>query len=169
MSPAPAARSWLGLALLAAAVWLQGCASFAPPAEGGHWSGRLALSVLDGGGAPQAQSAVSASFQLDGTPATGSLSLSTPIGSTLAVLRWQPGKARLEANGKVEEYPSLDALAAAATGTPLPVAALFDWLDGRPTAVPGWTPDLSRLADGRISARRTAPLPQADLRVVLER
>ena len=48
-------------------------------------------------------------------------------------------------------------------------ASLFDWLAGRPTPVPGWQPDLSRQSEGRISARRTSPPPEADLRVVLER
>jgi len=153
-----------------AALWLAGCATVAPPApDARHWSGRLGLTVLDAAGQAQAQSAVSASFQLDGSPSEGSLSLSTPIGSTLAVLKWQPGHARLEANGTVEEYGSLDALAAAATGTPIPVAALFDWLDGRPTPVPGWTPDLSRIADGRLAAHRTQPPPPAELRLVLDR
>jgi outer membrane lipoprotein LolB len=67
------------------------------------------------------------------------------------------------------EYESLDALVAQVTGTSIPVAALFDWLRGVATPVPGWKPDLSGLAQGRISAARIDPQPQADLRVLLER
>jgi outer membrane lipoprotein LolB len=51
----------------------------------------------------------------------------------------------------------------------MPVAALFDWLAGVPTPVPGWEPDLAALSDGRIRAHRTQPPPEADLRVVLDR
>ena len=45
-------------------------------------------------------------------------------------------------------------------------AALFGWLRGREGDVPGWQADLSRQGEGRISARRSTPLPTAELRVV---
>jgi outer membrane lipoprotein LolB len=85
------------------------------------------------------------------------------------MLTWAPGSAVLQTAGQRREFPSLDALVASATGSPLPVAALFDWLKGMATPVPGWEPDLSQLADGRIRARRVDPPPVADLRVVLDR
>jgi outer membrane lipoprotein LolB len=56
-----------------------------------------------------------------------------------------------------------------ATGSAIPVAALFDWLEGRNTAVPGWQADLSELGQGRLRAQRMQPPPAADLRVVLDR
>jgi outer membrane lipoprotein LolB len=34
--------------------------------------------------------------------------------------------------------------------------------------VPGWQADLTRQAEGRITARRSAPLPTAELRVVFQ-
>jgi outer membrane lipoprotein LolB len=85
------------------------------------------------------------------------------------VLGWTPGTAVLRSNGKTREFPSLDALAQEATGAQLPVAALFDWLAGRATPIPGWEPDVSQVAEGRLRARRTDPTPPADLRVVFER
>ena len=152
----------LALALLA------GCAS--PPRATvpvdpvtGPWSGRLALQVQD-----QASQSFSASFELKGTARSGELALFTPFGGTLAVLAWQPGAATLNSNGQTRQFDSVDALVAHVTGSAIPVAALFDWLRGIDTQVPGWRTDLSQLAQGRVAATRLEPTPQADLRVVLE-
>ncbi|HYF44056.1 MAG TPA: lipoprotein insertase outer membrane protein LolB, partial [Ramlibacter sp.] len=79
-----------------------------------------------------------------------------------------PGSATLQSGGQTRQYESVDALVAAATGSSIPVAALFDWLAGVNTPVPGWQPDLSQLAQGRLRAQRLEPPPVADLRVVLE-
>lgn len=88
----------------------------------------------------------------------------------LGVLRWSPGEAVLDSgNGKVQRFSSVDELMAQATGTAVPVAALFAWLLGNPVSVSGWSADLSRHAEGRISAKRIQPAPQADLRVILDR
>jgi outer membrane lipoprotein LolB len=43
---------------------------------------------------------------------------------------------------------------------------MFDWLRGRDTRADGWEADLSRHAQGRVSARRTLPLPEAQLRLI---
>ncbi|KQP14279.1 outer membrane lipoprotein LolB [Pseudorhodoferax sp. Leaf267] len=150
--------------LLAGVLALSACAL--PPrtvqdADQGMWSGRLALQVEG----EQAQS-FSASFELRGSPERGELSLFTPLGATAAQLRWEPGTAWLRADGRERRYASIEDLSADATGTPLPLAALFDWLAGRAADVPGWQADLSRVADGRISARRSMPLPTAELRIV---
>lgn len=110
----------------------------------------------------------SAGFSLSGNPQAGELSLTSPLGSTLAVLRWQPGQAWLQQGEQARRFESLDALAAEVTGTPLPVRSLFAWLRGTPEAVEGWQVDLSQLADGRIAAQRLMPLPTAQLRVVLD-
>jgi outer membrane lipoprotein LolB len=55
-----------------------------------------------------------------------------------------------------------------ATGAAVPVSALFAWLHGDIANVSGWTADLSRHAEGRISAKRLEPAPPAELRVVLD-
>lgn len=146
---------------------LAGCASVPPAqpgaAENGPWSGRLALQVRD-----NPSQSFSALFELRGTASAGELTLSTPVGSTLAVLAWEPGVATLRSNGRTRESESIDALVAQVTGSAIPVRALFDWLRGVASPVPGWRPDLSQLAQGKIAAERVQP-PQADLRVVLDR
>ena len=111
----------------------------------------------------------SASFELRGSAQSGELSLFSPLGGTLAAMSWAPGAATLRAGGQARQFESLEALAAQATGTPIPVAALFDWLGGVNTPVAGWQADLSDLAQGRLRARRIDPQPPADLRVVFDR
>ena len=154
------------------AMALAGCAALAPPAAPaptlasamGPWSGRLSLSVPD-----QPNGSFAASFELKGTPQQGELALFTPIGSTLGVVQWEPGRAVLRSGSRATDYPSLDELITQVAGTPIPVAALFDWLRGVETPVPGWLPNLAQAGQGRISAQRFDPPPQADLRVILER
>ncbi len=157
--------SWLlGWSLLA----LSGCATPPRPAPAagadGPWSGRLALQVKD-----QASQSFSAMFELSGSADAGELTLTSPLGGILAVLAWAPGSATLRSNGSTRSYPSVDALVTQATGAAIPLAALFDWLRGRNTPVPGWRANLSQLAQGRISAVRHDPQPEADLRVALDR
>ena len=151
----------------AAAVLLVGCVqpSLRPadPASG-YWQGRLALRVES---QPEPRSFF-ANFELSGQAHAGELRLSSPIGTTLAQLRWHPGLAELRSNGQTRAFDSLDALAAEATGTPIPIVALFDWLQGRPTAADGWQADLSQLGNGRLLARRQLPAPLAELRLVIE-
>ncbi|MFZ4286879.1 lipoprotein insertase outer membrane protein LolB [Variovorax sp. HJSM1_2] len=150
---------------LALAATLAGCATSQPqqPRPAAFWSGRMSLQVEDA----TAQS-FTAAFELKGDAGAGELKLFTPFGGTLAVLDWQNGLARLTANGETRTFESMDALILQATGSVIPVTALFDWLNGQDTAVPGWKADLSRLSDGRLSARRSTPTPQADLRIVLD-
>lgn len=155
------------LLLGAGALWLGGCATRSPvgrPAgDAGRWSGRLSLRV----DSEPAQS-FSALFELRGAPGHGELKLSTPLGNTLGQLQWSAHEALLNDGARVQRYDSIDALLARVTGAALPVDALFDWLAGRPTAVPGWRPQLAQVADGRLSAVRESPAPTAELRVVFE-
>jgi outer membrane lipoprotein LolB len=160
-----AQRAGLSLALVASL--LAGCAHPVRPPEqrpAQFWSGRLALQVEES----QSQS-FAAGFELEGSAQTGELKLFSPLGGTLAQLAWAPGSATLNSGGKTHQFDSLEALAAKATGTPLPVAALFDWLRGVNTPVPGWEADLSQLAEGRLRARRVSPPPAADLRVAIDK
>ncbi|MGE3348509.1 MAG: lipoprotein insertase outer membrane protein LolB [Ramlibacter sp.] len=132
--------------------------------ETGPWSGRLALKV-DG----QPPQSFSAGFELSGKAGAGELALFNPLGGTVARLAWGPGKATLTSGSEVREFDSLDALVTQATGAAIPVPALFDWLAGTPTPAEGWQADLSSLPDGRLQARRLAPPPTAEMRVVLDR
>jgi outer membrane lipoprotein LolB len=162
-------RRWAVGGLVALVLALAGCASVPKPpagatAENGPWSGRLAVQVQD-----QPGQSFSAGFELKGSAVAGELLLFSPIGGTLAVLDWQPGHARLQSNSRTREFDSVDALVAEVSGTAIPVHALFDWLRGIATPAAGWQADLSQLAQGRIAAKRVAPPPEADLRVVLER
>ncbi|MEP6721984.1 MAG: lipoprotein insertase outer membrane protein LolB [Variovorax sp.] len=158
------------VASAAALFLIAGCAS--PPGVGARpgsqssesWSGRLALRIDS-----EPVQTFSAVFDLRGTPQAGELTLTTPIGSTLAVLQWSPGQALLKNGSQTKRYESVDALIEAATGAAIPVGALFGWLAGRDEPVPGWHADLSQFAGGRLQATRQSPQPGADLRIVFER
>ncbi|WP_394787345.1 lipoprotein insertase outer membrane protein LolB [Rhodoferax sp.] len=157
---------WCGL--LACIALLSACAHLAPERQANDsrpfWSGRLALQVDDAN-----SPSFSASFELKGSAEQGELTLFNPLGGTVARMVWAPGSATLYANGEVRPFDSLDALVAQATGAPLPLAALFDWLQGSNTPVPGWQADLSRLDSGRLTALRSQPTPTANLRIVLDK
>jgi outer membrane lipoprotein LolB len=156
--------------MLAAAAALSGCATPIPPttpatsgADGDSWTGRLSLRVRS-----EPEQAFSAAFELRGTAANGELLLSTPLGSTLARLRWSPGQADLQTPQESRQFTSIRAMAQALTGTDLPLEALFEWLAGRPTEAAGWTVDLSQHAQGRLAARRDQPAPAAELRLAFD-
>lgn len=151
------------------AALLTGCAqpALAPPAGAtaaqAYWRGRLALRVET----PEPTSYF-ASFELSGQARAGELLLFSPLGTTLAQLRWSPHAALLRNDGETRAFDSLDALAAEATGTAIPIAALFQWLQGQPVAADGWQADLSQLGEGRLVARRAQPEPAAELRLILD-
>ena len=133
----------------------------APPARK-SWSGVMTLRVEN-----DATKSFSARFELEGTAAEGRLELRTPMGATAALVDWSASGARLRTPGDRPRYAdSVDALVLNATGTALPVAALFDWLAGVATPVPGWQPDLSQRLTGRLAARRESP--PTELRMILE-
>jgi outer membrane lipoprotein LolB len=127
------------------------------------WRGRLALRIDN----PE-QPSFFASFELTGQARAGELLLSSPLGNVVASMHWTPQAAFLRNNGETRQFDSLDALATEATGTAIPIAALFQWLDGQPAEAAGWQADLSQLAQGRLLARRTHPGPVAELRLILE-
>jgi len=156
-------RRWLAGA---GALVLAACAEppRTAPAAADHWSGRLGLQVDD----PSAPS-FSAGFELQGNADRGDLTLLNPLGSVLARLAWHPGGAVLVQDGKQHRSSSLAALTEELTGNTLPVQALFAWLKGEAVQASGWHVDLSTLDSGRISATRLQPLPQAVLRIVLDR
>ena len=185
-----AAPAWPGaartapFAAIAAAAILSGCAAPVPapePVGGDVLSGRLSVQVEAAAAAPAR--ALSAAFELRGDPVRGRLDLSTPLGSVLAQARWSPQRVILKTPRGETEFTDLDALTREALGESLPVAALFDWLQGRPwpgapsrTGKPpgrdfeqlGWTVDLTRYDAALVSAHRDAP-PPVTVRIKLDR
>jgi outer membrane lipoprotein LolB len=112
---------------------------------------------------------LSADFELQGDAQTGSLLFLSPLGTAVARLDWAPGLAQLRQGGKTEQFASLNVLVLQATGTELPVAALFDWLHGTGTEAPGWRVDLQELPQGKLQAWRDDTTAPASLRILLER
>jgi outer membrane lipoprotein LolB len=161
------------MALLAA------CASVPAPSPGGL-SGRLTLKVDASAGQPERN--LTAAFDLRGDAERGELNLTTPLGTTLARARWQPGQAVLDTSDGEQRHSDLMALSEAAFGEPIPLQALLDWLRGRPwdrapsQPLPnaqrgfeqlGWTVDLGRYDDGWVMASRQKP-PAVMLRAKLD-
>jgi outer membrane lipoprotein LolB len=170
-------------AAVVAAAALAGCASVAPlpPATGETLSGRIAVNVEGSAGAPPR--ALAASFELQGDARDGRLDLASPLGTMLARARWSSGRAQLATPQGTTQFDDLDTLAREMLGESLPVAALFDWLRGRPwpgapsrgAAPPaagfaqlGWEVDLARFDDALVAARRDAP-PVVTVRARLDR
>ncbi len=146
---------------------LAGCAQTPPrnamAKRNGPWSGRIHLRVDD----DQAPRSFTAHFELQGSADTGTLELSTPLGTLLARLQWSPDQSTMETPQERHHAPTLQALLREVTGETLPADALFDWLSGVPTTSGGWHVDLQQLAQGRLSATRSQPLPPATLRILL--
>ena len=152
--------------------------------EAPRLTGRFGLVVPAGaGGQPRGQS-VNANFELLGDPTRGRLEMSTPMGSLVARVSWQPGAATVRTPDEERSYDTLDALTQELLGEALPVQALFDWLKGRPWPnTPfrslgeqgfeqlGWQVDLRRYPSGLIVAQRLnpgGPDPLATLRLKLD-
>nr|WP_276598280.1 outer membrane lipoprotein LolB [Roseateles koreensis] len=93
-------------------------------------NGRLSVQVNNSGSARATGG--NAGFELTGNPAAGQLTLSTPLGSLLARASWRPGEVKLQTPDADRSYTDLDELTRELLGEPIPVAALFDWLQGRP-------------------------------------
>ena len=128
------------------------------------WAGRISLQIQS-----DPVQAFFAAFELKGHSDSGELTLISPLGSILGIMRWSPTEATLEQNGSTKRFTSTDELLTQTTGAAVPVSALFDWLGGKNTIAPGWVADLSQQGNGRITAKRTSPAPQADLRIVLDK
>ena len=133
-------------------------------AETAFWAGRISMQVQS-----DPVQAFFAGFELKGQADTGELTLISPLGSILGVMRWTPTEATLDQGGSIQRFATTNELLAQTTGAAVPISALFDWLGGKNTTAPGWTADLSQRVNGRITAQRTEPSPQANLRIVLDR
>lgn len=143
-------------------------------------TGRMALQIAAHGA--EGARGFSGQFELRGSAQTGSLELSGPLGAGRALATWTQGQYRLQTAQQTFEFASLEELTQAGLGEALPLAALFDWLKGRPWpgaafASPGdgrpgfvqlgWLIDTGDLAAGRLRAQRLQP-PAITLRVLLD-
>lgn len=126
------------LIALSLALGLTACAQLerqpVEPGEHARLSGRLSVTVTgDVTGDNQGRgTGGTASFELFGDPVRGRLELTSPLGALVARASWQPGRALLETPRERQRFDDLDALTRDMLGEPVPVAALFDWLQGRP-------------------------------------
>lgn len=168
------ARRGLGVAAL---LCLAGCAGLATRAPT-ELAGRLAVRVEAAAGAPARS--FSAEFDLRGDAERGQMRLTGPLGAMLADVRWEPGTAELTDAQGPRRYATLDAMSLDLFGEALPLAALIDWLRGRPW--PGapsrrhddgfeqldWRIGLGRFAEGVLEAQRDRA-PAVSLRARLER
>ena len=170
------------IALLSVLTLLLACATPPAPdpavAQGPWTSGRLSLRA--DASADRAAQSLSAAFELRGSSTQGELRLLSPLGSVLAAAQWQPGLVLLNTPQGEQRFADLQALSIQALGESVPLAALPDWLAGRPWAgAPhqpqpggfeqlGWQVQTDRLAEGWVSARRDSP-PAVQLRVRLDR
>jgi outer membrane lipoprotein LolB len=111
---------------------------------------------------------MSAGFSLDGDVRQGELNLFSPLGTTLATLQWNPTITQWLQGGQQRRYDSMAHLTEETTGAALPMGAMFDWLEGKATASPGWLADLSALNQGTLVAKRVSPEPLVVLRIKLD-
>ncbi len=178
----PSAFRWTSTGCLAALLLAGGCASLAPlPAAGDNEaiSGRLSIRVEASGSEPERS--FSAAFDLRGDSRAGVLGLSTPLGNVLAQARWSASGVTLATPQGTRAFADLDGLTREVLGESVPVEAWFDWLRGRPSPQApstargsagfeqlGWSVDLARLPDGRVTALRERPPPQVSVRIQLE-
>ena len=164
--------------VLAATLMLAACTTPAPH-QADSIAGRMSLQVE--AMAPDPARQLSAGFELRGNGERGELDLAGPLGALVARARWAPGLAELETPQGTTAYRDLDDLSGRTFGEALPMAALFDWLRGRPwpgaPSLPlqggpgfeqlGWQVDTGRLTEGQLVARRLAA-PVVTLRARLE-
>lgn len=184
------------LSLATLATLVSGCATPTPPTtataampadpQARSYAGRLAVKVEG----DEARS-FTAGFDLQGTDARGQFSLVSPIGLQVGRAVWQPGSVLWQSADGERRFDSLEALAEVMLGEAVPLAALFDWMAGRPwPALPsrpltetegvtgtgagagfrqlGWNVQTDRAADGVIVAQRRLPAPTLTVRIKLD-
>lgn len=172
MSNATGVARYMGGALrlfvTLAIIFIAGCASITGAnstfsSKTAYWQGRLALTVQS-----TPVQAFSANFELQGNAQTGSLVLSTMLGSTLARIEWTDTTATLVSGNDTRAFDSLPTLLRHTVGTDLPVASLFAWLQGQAATAPEWEADLTQLDQGRLNAKRTSVVNPAELKIILD-
>jgi outer membrane lipoprotein LolB len=149
----------------------------------GQWEGRLSLKLGAFGQASSTGSQMA--FELDVRNDQGTLSLSTPLGTRMAMVRWQaPGApdqttAQLETSDGIQAFDSLEGLTQQLLGEALPLQAMLHWLQGHPSPMlpfepgegqsprapraftqAGWQVDATDLQEGKLNAFRTETATQ---------
>lgn len=155
----------------------------ATPPVTGQWEGRLSLKL--GAFGQAASSGSQMAFELDVKDQRGTLSLATPLGTRMAMVRWQAGLtpgstlAQLETSEGAQAFNSLEDLTQQLLGEALPLEAMLHWLQGRPApdlpfealagqnpetpshfVQAGWRVDARELSHGRLDAQREASSTQ---------
>lgn len=108
------------------------------------------------------------SFDLTGGLPDGTLNIYNPLGLQMARLEWTAASAKLVQGSQVGYAANLESLVYQLTGTPLPTAALIDWLSGKPTPAEGWNVDVSEWHLRRLVLERVQPAPRTVLRIAFE-
>ena len=108
------------------------------------------------------------SFDLTGGLPDGTLNIYNPLGLQMARLEWTATSAKLVQGSQVGYAANLESLVYQLTGTPLPTAALIDWLGGKPTPAEGWNVDVSEWHLRRLVLERVQPAPRTVLRIAFE-
>jgi outer membrane lipoprotein LolB len=129
-----------------------------------EWQGRLSVIVMST--PPQA---MSARFLLRGDAHTGALDLYSPLGTTVGALQWSPHQVQLSDGNQLQHFESLADLTEKITGAALPMAAIFNWIQGKNDLVDGWQTDFTGARQGSLVAQRTMPIPEVTLRIKLDR
>lgn len=164
----------------ALAVGVTGCATTLPSVtDAGTWTtGRLSLQVQAIPDRPS--QSLSAAFELRGGATAGELRMLSPLGTLLVAASWGDNVATLSTPEGQRRFDNLDQLSQQALGETLPLAALPDWLAGKPWPQAahhlqvdgfeqlGWQITTNRIGEGWITASRERP-PRVTLRVKLDR
>lgn len=177
------------LALATLVLALAGCASVPPstrPAQAASAQveqrvvGKLSVQVQEASD-PEQRKGGNVSFELLGGPAAGQLELSTPLGGLVARATWADREVQLTTPQGTRNFVDLDSLSREMLGETIPVAALFDWLQGRPwTGAPskafadgfdqlGWRIEVSRFAESGIIVATRSYAPVVTLRARIEK
>lgn len=130
------------------------------------YTGRLGLTVSTD--TPQN---FSADFSLQGTEKAGTLLLTGPFGSLVALVQWDAQGAQLQQQGQVQRFADLSNLLNALTGVAVPMAGVFQWLQGKGTAglaSAGWLLEDAPAQNHRLKAERRNPTPSVRLVLILD-
>ena len=119
------------------------CATVPPSPPDRSFAGRFVATAVAG----EQRDSVSGRFYVDIRGSQQSIDLATPVGTTLARIEIEPGRARVT-DGKMQGLtgPNADELVEQALGWRLPISGLPYWLEGRPD--PARSSQLRRMSDG---------------------
>ncbi|HEX8605384.1 MAG TPA: outer membrane lipoprotein LolB [Pseudoduganella sp.] len=191
-------------ALAAALLALAGCATtpattttpvlggaVAPYADSIDLDGRLSVNYVRDG----KQESISGKFAWRQQGTRTDVTLSSPLGQTIATIAVTPGEAVFkEGNNPPRSAPDVDALSTQTLGWPLPVSGLRDWLQGyavaqdgkrfaaspaqpKVTTRDGWQLEFATWQEGatppkplRINARRGASgeIERIEIRIIVD-